>query len=118
MTTKNQDFVMRSGDTKKIDVVVDEKDSSGAVIGQVNLSGGSIVWKALDTLGAIRITKTTAAGITLLDAVNGKFEISLDPADTGDLEGRFSHEAQLTDSSGNVTTVMAGVMTVEKDLVV
>lgn len=118
MTSVNQDVSMRSGDTKKIDIVVDELDSAGVVTGQVNLSGATIKWKAFDTSGMEQISKTTASGITILDAVGGKLQVLLDPADTAALEGRFLHETEVTDASGNVSTVTTGVLKVAKDFVV
>lgn len=118
MTSLNQDVFMRSGDTKKIDFTVDELDGAGDVTGQVNLTGATIKWKAFDTSGVEKISKDTASGISLIDAVGGKFEVLLDPGDTAALEGTFLHEAEMTDASGNVSTVSRGVLTIAKDFVV
>ena len=118
MTSVNQDVSMRSGDTKKIEIIADELDSAGVVTGQINLTGATIKWKAFDTSGVEKISKTTASGITILDTVGGKFEVLLDPADTAALDGRFLHEAEVTDASGNVSTVTTGVLEIAKDFVV
>lgn len=118
MTSLNQDVFMRSGDTKKINFIVDELDSDGEVTGQVNLTGATIKWEAFDTSGVEKISKDTASGITILDAVGGKFEVLLDPGDTAALEGRFGHEAEMVDASGNVSTVSRGVLVIAKDFVV
>lgn len=57
--------------------------------------------------------KSTAdGGVSITDAANGKFTVTLAPADTKTLAvGTYYHEAEVTDSLGNVSTVTVGKVT-------
>lgn len=104
MTVKNQNFEMYAGDTKNIEIT----------ISSVNLAGASVKWAAKKTIydAVPALYKDTAGGITITDAAAGKFTIALAPADTADLSGKYYHEAEVTDQSGNVSTVTTGTITI------
>lgn len=87
-------------------------NSSGSA---VNLTGSTLEWTLTDGRTE-RITKTTSSGITVVTAASGTFTVSLDAADTADLEaGTYRHRATVTDGSSNVTTVLDGRARVLRD---
>lgn len=108
---KKQDFKMYAGDTK--DIVVTVKTASGAV---VDLSSASVKWALKrHTHGPHDVFKKTGGGgITITDVLGGVFTVRLNSIDTKDLhQGRYYHEAEVTDMQGNVSTVMTGTVTLE-----
>ena len=113
MTATQQDFEMRKGDTKILEFTV--KDSDGTV---VDITGSTSKWEAARG-GRTATTKNIAkSGISPSDPTNGKFQVTIDPADTSSLAaGKYFHEAELTDSSSRVITVAEGQMTLVEDLV-
>lgn len=111
MTIKNQGFEMWSGDTKVLTITVTDKDGV-----RVNLTGATIVYKIFDG-GTAVITKSTANGITITDASGGECQTTLSPSDTSDLDGVYYHECQVTDSSGNVSTIFTGAVTIQGEMI-
>lgn len=96
------------GDTQYFDVsVVDGDDES------VDLTDASIEYQL--TNDDITITKTVGDGITVTDAVAGECEIVLAPSDTSTLSRLCSHSIEITDSNGDVSTVLDGTVYVELD---
>lgn len=107
MTATGQNFSIYAGDTCAVTITVLDEDGDPK-----SIIGSTINWVAYhgDT---VYLTKTTSSGITLSDPANGEFEISFVPADTESMGiGAYTHEAEVTDSSGNVSTVTVGTMTV------
>lgn len=107
-----------SGDDRTLSITV--KDEDGAAFDLTGVS--AIKWQAFaydDTVisGSNSISKTLGGGITVTSAAGGIFEITLDPADTSSLDGKFHHECQVTDSAGNVITVFTGTFFITKDYV-
>lgn len=94
-----------AGDTKIIEVTVTENNSP------VDLTGASIKF-GFDT-----VLKEVGSGITITDAVNGIFEVKLDPKDTQDLSGLKYYECEVTDNVGNVSTVLNGTLVITKSRV-
>lgn len=109
MTALNQNFSMYSGDTKVLIIPVTKPDNSG-----VDLSGASVKWVAQGEDGTTNvISKQTPVIIT-----NGnEIQIKLLPIDTRDLVGMYYHECEITDQSGNVSTIFTGYITVIKSAV-
>lgn len=110
------DFAMYAGDTATLVVTV--TDSSGAV----DLTGASVKWQASSIIvGGFEATpsieKSLDDGIAITNAEGGVFDVRLDPSDTESLSGKFYHEAELTDASGNVSTILTGRMTVTSVLI-
>ena len=113
MTKQNQDFTIWSGDDKVITVTVYDNDD---VI--VDITAATITWQLSQNVNsAALITKTVGSGIALSDPTNGQFTVTLDPADTASLSGRYYHEAEITDSSGNVNTGLVGHATIKTDAI-
>jgi hypothetical protein len=59
----------------------------------------------LNRAGTAVVTKTTASGISITNATGGVFVVTIDKEDTEDLEGVYAHEAVITDSAGDISTV-------------
>lgn len=112
MTAINQDFTMWSGDTRSLVIGVD--DGTGA---SVDVSSASrLIWILYDLDdGASRLRKDSdVSGVSF---GGSEVTITIDPADTVDLNGMYGHEAELVDSAGNKSTVSVGVATVNVDYV-
>lgn len=106
MTKKNQNFEIYAGDTK--DIIIAVTDAAGAA---VNLSGATAKWVLKKNASASNSAyKTTGNGITV---VGGVVTVRMNSADTQGLQGRYYHEAEVTDVSGNVSTILTGYVTIE-----
>lgn len=103
----NQDFVTYKGDT--VIPIFTVVDANGVA---VDISGATqITWTCrLNIDGTPLITKTKTAGsITFVNTgTDGKFQVSILPADTSPLSGFYIHSAVITDGAGNVSTVEVG----------
>ena len=110
MTKQNQDFLMWSGDDKVITVTVYDNDDD-----VVDVTGATITWRLSQNIESeALITKTVGDGI----AISGHtFILTLEPADTTSLSGRYYHEAEITDADGNVNTGMVGYATIKTDAI-
>lgn len=93
------------------------KDDDGNVVG---ITGATITYVlADDRNGTIRITKDNdgEGGVAITDAANGKFEITLDPADTQDLtSGEYYAECEIDDDT-NEAVGFFGWVTVQASTV-
>lgn len=108
VTAENQDFTMYIGDSKTLRFTVDM--SEGAT-----LAGAAIKW-VMAMSKNILVTKEVGVGIEV-DGDN-IFTVTLDPVDTiGLRSGFYTHEVQITDVAGNVTTAARGRVTLRNDLI-
>lgn len=109
MKTK-QNFEIVQGDTANLNITVTDK--SGSKI----LSGSTIKWVLWDDIAQLALlTKVTGAGITITSPLAGQFTVALEPADTLTVPpGKYSHECEVTDASGNVSTVLVGAVTIQQ----
>ena len=105
---RNQDLITVSGDDLTLQVTVFNIDQT-----KKDLTGGSGTWNLTPEPGSadVKVTKT----ITLSDPTNGVFTVAVDG--TGNLFGDYYHEAQFTESGGDIGTVMRGWMRIDKDSV-
>lgn len=113
MTEVNQNFVLYIGDDKVISCTVyNGLVANGAL---KNIAGASIVWGMYVAAGSgTTLTKSTSDGISITDAANGVFEVTLTHTDTEALSaGWYAHEAEVTDSDGNISTVFTGTIEVK-----
>lgn len=106
---RSQDFEAVSGDDLTLRVTVSETDGTAK-----DLTGGTLDWNLSKRPGSsdIKVTKTG----TLSDPTNGVSTIAMDG--TGDLCGDYYHEAQFTESGGDIGTVMRGWIRIDKDSVI
>ena len=98
-----------AGDNRDIVyTIVDEND----VV--VNLTGGSIIWRALVSgTETVVITKSVGSGVALTDPTNGVATVSLEPADTTSLKGTYILDGQFTDSGSDVYTFEKGGLEIQ-----
>lgn len=110
-----QNYEMVSGDTKLLIVTV--TDDNGEV---VDVSGASVTYVIADR--ETRVTKTTDSGITIGPDPDTPEQVAvlvtLAPADTEALAGLYGHEMQVTDTQGNVSTVLGGQVGIARDIIV
>lgn len=115
MTKTNQNLEMWSGDDKTFSVTVVD-----SITGSVrDITGMTIDWHLARrvTTSALVEKATGGSGITITAGSTGSFLITLSAGDTADLAGKYYHEAQVTDGSGNISTVMVGTITINRDLI-
>lgn len=114
MTATDQHVSIVSGDTVHLTVTVtDAQDNT------VDLAGASVRWALSSRRDSTpTLTKSTSnGGVTITDAAAGEFRVELDPSDTASLSGSWTHEAEVTDASGNVSTVLSGSVSIREDTI-
>ena len=103
------DWSMIGGTTFALSLIARQRN--GTVI---DLTGATIDWRfgKRSTKGSLSLTD----GISVTDATNGAFTITVAPAKTVDLsEGHYEHQGEVTESSGTVTTVIDGFLEIRRD---
>jgi hypothetical protein len=112
MTIENQDFSIYTGNHADLEAIITNEETGIAK----NLLGFTIEWNLIDKDGlGVLVTKTTTSGIVITSNAGGLFTVSLLPSDTANLVAtkNYRHQAIATDSSGNITTVFVGKVTVK-----
>lgn len=106
MTKEAQNIKVYTGDTLDLNVTVYAGDTNS----HKNIAGCNVRWVLYDPDGTgVMLTKTTDDAITIIDGLNGELIIALVPADTRLINpGSYRHEAEITDASGNVSTILTG----------
>jgi len=114
MTQTNQDVELWAGDTKQLVVTVtddagDPKDLTGATVRWI-LQG-----RPADSSPLLDKDNDAKGGVTIVDAAGGVFRVDLSPEDTEELSPRtYYHEAEVTDASGNISTVLIGSLVIHR----
>lgn len=107
-----QNFAMKSGDTKTMEVTV--RDANGV---PVPLAGTSAVtWRLARTPRSTpALTKTLGSGVTVLtnqagagDVNCGRLNILILHTDSDPLDGEYFHDCHLVDASGAHSTIFQG----------
>lgn len=113
---KRVDISTFSGDNLEITVTVDDGNNPPSI---KNLTGATkIMWAVSDSAGStIKLSKDLSGGITITDAVNGKFQVVVSSADLEPLSGSFYHEAKVKDAAGKISTVMYGTFELKPNTV-
>ena len=108
------DFTMYSGDTKLLEITVLDQDGD-----PVDLTGATVKWQMAKkvTSDTPVLSKEIGSGVVIMNPTAGRFDISLQPADTAAIKGAYYHEAEITESGGDVATVLAGTITILPDLI-
>lgn len=111
MATTDQNATIYAGDDVDINVAVTDPATGDPK----NLTGATVQWAMFkEYKGTVVVTKDTDDGVTITDAANGELTISLDAADTEDVRPDiYAHEVEVTDGSGNVSTVTTGHITLK-----
>ncbi len=105
----NQDFVTYQGDA--VAPVFTVRDADGTVVDISTVS--EITWSArrnLDTAAVLTKTRSGGAITFVTNGTNGQFQVAIATGDTSAMAGFYVHQAKITDSTGNVTTVTVGRM--------
>lgn len=108
------DFKLRrvAGDTVKLDVAVTRNGSAVSLVGASLWCTGKTATSLADSAAAFQ--KTIGAGITVTNAAGGLATVVIAAADTVGIltQTDLFVDIQLLESSGDVTTVAAGVLSV------
>lgn len=115
MATENAIEGIFSGNDVELRVTVTDKDS-GLIL---DLTGIANLIFAIGSApkASPKITKTLGGGITVTDAVAGKFSVALTAAELEPLKGILYHETRLTDAAGKKTTLMYGSFEIKENLI-
>lgn len=117
MTKYNQDFRMKSGDTRTVRYSCFENDGVTAL----DLTLGSLNWgmtplRKFDGLPT-SVSKSSGSGISLQGSPTlGIVLIALDPADSDALKGDFVAELEYLDGAGRLSTLATGIAKVVADI--
>jgi hypothetical protein len=114
MALGNQyDFEMHSGDTLTLNVTV--QDAAGVA---VDLTGATCTFglSKQDAEGMPKGSSLASPAVTIVNAASGNVSVAIAPTDTESLAGDYYHELQVVDASANVSTVLYGTATIQKDL--
>lgn len=111
-------FDLYSGDDMVLECTLVDQD--GAVINLDLVS--EIKWQFSRKRGTRfsatpLVSKALGSGIEKITPGTGRFDITIDAADTEAIDGVFYHEAEITSVTGKTSTVLIGDMTINKDLV-
>jgi hypothetical protein len=104
------DLAFYAGDSRNLIISVEDENNS-----PINLAGATIKW-ILSSQGNTILNKTNGKGITITNAANGQFEISIATCDTKDLSGNYDQAARVTTSSGESSIVLTGTITINESL--
>lgn len=113
MADTNQNFGLFAGDSLTVKITVSE-----------DLTGFIVKWAAsrLSRVGCFSSSPliekcSNDATLTIVDAVNGVIEFTLDGSDTDSLApANYEHQLFIVDGFGNETTVTEGTMTINRRL--
>ena len=89
------DFDLIRGSSRSLDLFA--VDQSGDAIDLTGLTGSAITWRMGDRkYDATKLTLDLDDGVSILDATTGKYQITLDPADTVNLDpALYRHQGEL-----------------------
>lgn len=118
MTAERQDFEMMSGDDHTLNATIRDalEAENGVVIDLSGLSAAEWVLSKRKNTAEL-INKTLGSGITVVDAANGRLDVTMVPADTAALKGKYYHECEIVDVSGKTKTVFWGTGRINQDKV-
>jgi hypothetical protein len=105
------DLSFYAGDSKNLIVTVLDENNS-----PITLTGSSIKW-VLISQNSIILSKTVSSGITITNAVQGQFKITLTTVDTKNLIGTYQHFVRVTTADGSSSIILTGTITVEESLI-
>jgi Ethanolamine utilization protein EutJ (predicted chaperonin) len=110
----SQDFSMYAGDSRNLIVTVTDPNNN-----VINITGATIKWVLVNGDQVVRYKDNqSAGGITITNATNGQFQVSITSNDTTSLPpGTYQHEARMIDSSGNSSLLFTGNVTISKSYV-
>lgn len=110
-----QDVSIYSGNDALLQLTVNDESGN-----PIDLSGAlALIWALAKTARAAvpLVEKTLGAGVTIIDAVNGRADITVDAEDIEPLSGTYYHEVRLTNIAGKKVTVTFGTVTIPVNLI-
>ncbi len=114
----SQNLTMRRGDTATYTVTVTQAGAAYNLTGSIMRFTAK--WAFTDSDGDALFARTSpSSGITFTNAAGGIASVTLAPANTSTLPGsevRLNYDIQVTDGSGNVYTVIDGLLIVLPDV--
>ncbi|MDB9247463.1 hypothetical protein PN419_00380 [Halorubrum ezzemoulense] len=112
-TERNDEYV--AGDTALVELTITNSNGNPKQLGGAEIVFALAEYRGADPL----VTKTTDDGITIVDAENGRVDIRVSGNDTatlGSADGtNYYYEIEVTDDSGDVSTVTTGEWTIYAD---
>ena len=110
MPVRDQDFEIDAGDDKTVRFTVEMGPGAPP-----DLTGATVRWGAAASRedAAVLIDKPNGAGAAVADAVNRLVDVTLAPADTAGLDGRYEHWLLVTTGSKTFTGA-TGIMAVRQ----
>jgi len=106
-----QNFSVIAGTSLNISITLTEQDGT-----PLNLEGVTVMkWGFGSVEKGVR-KDTTTSGIMITDAQEGMLMIQLKPEDTEGRHENTAHELEITDTFGNVSAVMRGMIYIEKEI--
>lgn len=107
MAKENQNFSVRRGEYKLLDITTVSKEASA-----LSLDNYIIVWYVWRKSTKV-LTKKTDNGIVITDPSEWHFQIEISSSDTLLPIGEYYHECRVIDSNDNQVLVFTGSMHVE-----
>lgn len=107
-------FAIWAGDDVELSLSLFAEDGS-----PYNLTGATLRWglAAIAAPNTALVTKSTSAGgIAIANAFGGLATVLLVGADTETLSGRFLHQLQVTDGTGETATLASGMVTINPSM--
>lgn len=111
----DNDFEMRSGDTKTLLITVKDKD--GAL---VNIADSRIRWQLARSVNAQPVLEKSTDDveqIEIIDGPAGRVNVYITQDDTESLRGNFYHELEVVLSNDAVGTPISGAVVILPDLI-
>ena len=116
--TVRQDFTIDAGRDYGLSVLLTEDDGETPL----NLTDCVIAWVASKASGQTAIISKSSddsAEIDITDVAEGEATLFIDAADTEDFGGlTYEHEMVVTDAAGAEATVLRGLITITKSLII
>ena len=106
-------FRMTAGDSKVLEVTVVDTENAA-----VDITGTTIRWQLARLATDADAAHLQERGIRHRDhrRACGRFDVTLDPGDTADLDGSYYYEAEI-DDDGVISTVLSGRATIDAALI-
>lgn len=117
---------MQRGDDLVFDLTAKKPDPGTGVLLAINLTGGKAYFTAkrsitgTDELAEIRLgSQAPLAGVTIQNAPGGILRVDVPPAATKGFQNDpvvLAYDVEVVEATGQVTTVMRGLLTVSPDV--
>lgn len=105
------DITFYSGDSRNLVITVNDSNNQ-----PIDLTGAKIEWIVTDDTTTI-LSKSVNSGITISNAAEGQFTITLLATETRKFSGSYQHMGRVTLSDGSSSIVLVGTITITKSLI-